>query len=72
MKSVILGDGRLCCPIEVCQCFGAYCLLLVGVFLTLKMEAVCSSKTLVNFYQIMRRHIPELLFIIKDAEIQHV
>jgi hypothetical protein len=32
MKSVILWDGRLCCPIEVCQCFGAYCLLLVGLF----------------------------------------
>jgi hypothetical protein len=32
MKTAILCDGRLCSLFEVYQCFGAYCLLLVGLF----------------------------------------
>lgn len=40
---------------EVCQHWS----YILPVFSTLKMEAVCSSKTLINLYQTMQCHIPE-------------
>jgi hypothetical protein len=37
----------------------ASCSSFPGISLTIKMEAVCSSKILVNFYWIIQLHIPE-------------
>jgi hypothetical protein len=34
-------------------------LLSIYIYVTLKMETVSSSETLVNFYETARRHIPE-------------
>jgi hypothetical protein len=44
----------------------AFTLFLLGLFFTLKMKAICSSETSVDYQRTTRRHIPEdILF---DAE----
>jgi hypothetical protein len=57
MKFRVFWDVAPCSHVEVYRHFrGAYCLHLYG---TLKMEAVCTSKTSVNFNVTTWRYIPE-------------
>jgi hypothetical protein len=53
MKSTILWDITPCSPLKVNRRF------LLGIFSTLKMEAMCSSEMSVDFQQATRRHAPE-------------
>jgi hypothetical protein len=54
--SYINPDFRLA-DYSACHLLG--CWFLLNIFLTLKMEAVCSSETSVETQRTTRRHIPE-------------
>jgi hypothetical protein len=53
MKMTVFWDVAPCSLVEVYQRFGGAC------FLTLMMEAVSTSETLVNFYLTTQRNNPE-------------
>jgi hypothetical protein len=64
MKSTVFCDITPCSPLKVNRRFGGTYLLhlrgfLLFVFLTLKMEAICSPETSVDFQRTARRYIPE-------------
>jgi hypothetical protein len=66
MKSTIFWDITPCSQLKVNRRFGgpllATCFhagFLLGLFSTLKMEAICSSETSVDFQRTTRRYIPE-------------
>jgi hypothetical protein len=66
-KSIIFWDITPCSQLKVNRRFGgtselAACFhagFLIGLLLTLKMEATCSSETSVDFQRTIRRYIPE-------------
>jgi hypothetical protein len=64
---LLIGNVELLCVLSTYQflfefpgnlLISRFCRFVIDS-LTLKLEAVCSSETSVNFYQITRRHIPE-------------
>jgi hypothetical protein len=60
MKSTVFWDVTHCSLVEVFQQIYTRCLLpCLACFLTLKLEPVCSSETLMNFYQTAWHHVLE-------------
>jgi hypothetical protein len=59
-RTDIFWDVTPCSPVDVSKTvINADFKKRVGSFSTLKVEVICTSKTLRNFYWTIRRHMPE-------------